>query len=78
MLLNCCKLKWERLLKETPDMPVFILMGQDKLAIPTVEFWLHIAKASGVNQEKLDKVYVHLEELRKYASEHPERMKKPD
>lgn len=63
MPMKCCIERWDRLMEETPDMPVFTLLGQDKLAIETVQFWMKRARESGVSEEKLAKVQLHLEAL---------------
>lgn len=74
----CCKERWERLLREDPEMPVFTLLAKDALAIETVEFWLKLAVESGVNQTKISKVQEHLEWLIEWRQAHPERMHIPD
>ena len=65
-------------MEESPDMPVFTLLGQDSLAVDTVKYWLQRAELLGVNKGKLIRVREHLEALAKYRQEHPEKMKRPD
>lgn len=55
-------------MQENPDMPVFTLLGQDELAVETVEFWMKRAKAEGVSANKLDKVQKHLDALKEWKS----------
>ena len=78
MPADCCKKRWERLLREDPEMPVFNLLGKDALAIETVEFWFKRAKESGVNPEKLQKVQEHLDAMIKFKADHPEKIQLPD
>lgn len=78
MPAQCCIDRWNRLMKENPDEPVFTLLGRDKLAVQTVKYWLSMARVSGVNQGKLIRVQEHLDALERFAREHPERMKYPD
>lgn len=74
----CCIDRFNRLVAEDPDMPVFTLHGTDAFAVDLVKEWLTKARMAGVNQAKIDKVQEHLTALEKYASEHPERIKIPD
>lgn len=78
MPAKCCVDRWERLMREEPDMPVFTLLGKDKLAVETVEFWLQRAKEEGVNDEKLVKVQEHLDALVAYRETKPDHMQLPD
>lgn len=78
MPLQCCIDRWERLLKEDPDMPVFTLLGKDILAIETVEYWIRRARVYEVNEEKLRKVQLHLDALKAYAAQHQDKMQVPD
>ena len=78
MPLQCCVNRWERLMRDDPDMPVFTLLAKDVLAIETTEFWMKRAKEVGVNAEKLAKVQDHLDALIAYKNQHPEKMQIPD
>ena len=78
MPAKCCKDRWERLLNEDPEMPVFTLLAKDALAIKTVEFWLAEAQKAGVNHDKIAKVQGHLDALVDYANKHPKEMHVPD
>lgn len=78
MPAKCCIDRWNRLMQEDPDMPVFTLLGKDLLAVETVEFWLSRARQSGVNDEKLAGVQRHLDALIEFRESHPDRMQLPD
>jgi hypothetical protein len=78
MPAECCKKRYERLLREDPEMPVFTLLGKDSIAIETVKFWMKRAKELSVNPEKMKKVQDHLDALIKYKQDHPEKIQIPD
>lgn len=78
MPAECCVERWERLLREDPEMPVFLLIGKDELAVETVEFWLSRAREEGVNLAKIRKVEAHRDALIDYSVARPERMQLPD
>lgn len=63
---------------EDPDMPVFVLLAKDELAIETTEFWLRRAEERGVNPAKLAKVQEHLDALIAFRDAYPELMHLPD
>jgi hypothetical protein len=65
-------------MREDPEQPVLTLLGQDALAIETVEHWLKLARERGVNANKIAKVEEHLYAMMEYAQQHPERVKIPD
>jgi len=71
----CCKEKWPLI---PDDEPVFILRGQDMLVIPVIEEWMRRASKEHVNSDKLAKVNDHLNAIRLFQVEHPERCKLPD
>ena len=75
---DCCKQRWERLMVEEPDMPVFTLLAKDAIAIETVEFWMARAKELGVNPEKMAKVQEHLDAMKAYKAANPDKVKTPD
>ncbi len=74
----CCVERWDRLMKEDPDMPVFTLLGSNQLAIETVLFWMSRAREVGVCNGKLMKAQQHLDALIAYRDEHPWKMQVPD
>ena len=78
MPAQCCKDRWERLLKDDPDMPVFTLLGKDMIAVETVRFWLKRAMELGVNAGKLARVREHLYALEQFAEQQTHRMQVPD
>ena len=78
MPATCCKKRWDRLLIEDPDMPVFTLHGKDLLAIETIEFWLSRATERGVNENKLQGVRNHLEAMKQFKINNLDRMQLPD
>lgn len=45
------------------DEPIFILRGQDKLAVPTVFFWAQIAEKHGVSLKKVSGAWAHAEAM---------------
>ena len=78
MPAQCCIDRWNRLMKEDPDMPVFNLLGKDLLALETVDFWIERAKERGVNLTKMQEVLEHRDAIAKFYEEHPERCQVPD
>lgn len=78
MPATCCVNRWNRLMDEDPDMPVFTLLGKDRLAVETVQFWMKRAREEGVNEVKLSKVQEHLDALVAFRESRPERMQLPD
>lgn len=78
MPAQCCVDRWNRLMQEDPDMPVFTLLGKDTLAIDTIRFWLNSARVQGVNREKQVKVQEHLDAMIAYRDSRPEKMQIPD
>jgi ribosomal protein L22 len=50
------------LLKEKKE-PVFILRGQDRLAVPTVFYWAQLAEKSGVDIKKVSGAWRHAEAM---------------
>lgn len=78
MPMQCCIDRWNRLMNEDPDMPVFTLLAKDVLAIETTEYWMRRARELGVNPAKMEKVQEHLNALIAYKNEHPDKMQVPD
>ncbi len=78
MPADCCKDRWDRLMKEEPDMPVFTLLAQDALAPVVIKAWLSHAHCVGVNRGKIIRVQEHLNAIEQWQVAHPSRVKKPD
>jgi hypothetical protein len=78
MPADCCKERWERLMHEDPDMPVFTLLAKDIIAIEVVEFWLRRAIELRVNPAKISRVQEHLKWLIEFKRDNPHRMQIPD
>jgi hypothetical protein len=75
MPAECCKKFW----KKIPDeVPVFTVVGWDKLAIRTVRCWCALALQEGVNMAKVQKGIDHVGWMEEYAALHPDAMKLPD
>jgi hypothetical protein len=60
------------------DVPAFTLVATDPLAKATCDFWLRLARALGVNGNKLSRSNADIEAIAKFAVDHPDRMKIPD
>jgi len=75
MPAQCCKDFWRKL---PDDVPVFTIVGYDKLAADTLECWLTFARANGVNRGKINRAQEHLAAIRAYQEAHPEKVKLPD
>jgi N-glycosylase/DNA lyase len=75
MPAECCKKFWERI---PEDVPVFTLVGWDRLAERTVRFWVSEASMAGVPAAKMQKGINHILWMQEYAEAHPEMMKLPD
>jgi hypothetical protein len=75
MPAKCCK---EKFTKIPDNVPVFTLIGWDKLGIRTIRFWLAEAAANGVPVTKLRKVLDDLQWFEEYAEKEPGMMKMPD
>lgn len=75
MPAQCCKDKWPTI---PEDEPVFVIRGKDLLALKTIQYWIDLAKGAGVNDEKMNAVYRHHNDILVFQREHPERCKIPD
>jgi hypothetical protein len=60
------------------DEPIFILRARDVAAVRTLESYRSEAEAAGSPPDHLQAVQLRVEQFRKFSSEHPDRMKKPD
>lgn len=49
--------------KADPQEPVFVLRGQDRLAVPTVFFWAQLAEKSEVDMKKVSGAWRHAEAM---------------
>jgi hypothetical protein len=78
MPAQCCKDRWARLLKEDDDMPVFTLLGKDKIALVAMDAWIAAAKVVGVNEDKMLRVLEHRNAIVQFQQKYPERCKIPD
>ena len=56
----------ERLARLDPEIPVFILQANDKLAEQRLVDWIRDAEAHGVNKEKIDGARERLKQFRNY------------
>lgn len=74
---QCCKDTWNKI---PDDEPVFILRGQDLLALEAVGRWVFDAgrHASGVPKEKVVAAQEHYNVMKHWQHDHPERCKIPD
>ncbi len=43
--------------------PIFILRGQDRLAVPTVFYWAQLAEKHGVDLKKVSGAWAHAEAM---------------
>lgn len=59
------------------DEPIVILRARDRLALPTLELYKKLAQADGCTDWFMERLDPPIEEFRKFATEHPERMKQP-
>ena len=75
MPLQCCKEKFSQI---PDDEPVFILRGQDLLALETVRHWMILARRAGVNAEKMRAVELHHDAILNFRIGNPNRVKVPD
>lgn len=71
----CCKDKWPEI---PDDEPVFVIRGQDLLALGAVSAWMEAARGAKVNLGKMIRVREHREAIERFQAEHPERCKIPD
>jgi hypothetical protein len=75
MPANCCKDFWARI---PEDEPVFILAGRDETSAEFVEAWIKNAEMLGVNADKIARARLHLDAIRTFQANYPERCKLPD
>ena len=59
------------------DEPLFLLRGRDRLAIRTLRFYHDESREDGCNDYHFSALDPAVETFRKFAQEHPERMKQP-
>lgn len=57
---------------------MFTLVGYDKLAARTVQFWIDEAIKEGVNPDKILGAQDHHEAMLTFARDSPDQMKLPD
>jgi hypothetical protein len=68
----------KKLLDIPPEEPIFILRGQDRSAIPVLNFYyLNNAQLSGP-EKWINDLADAIGEFSIFANNHPERMKEPD
>lgn len=60
------------------DEPIFILRARDISAVATLEKYRQEVEAAGSPTEHLQAVQLRVEQFRKWAQEHPDRMKVTD
>lgn len=60
------------------DEPIFEVLARDQLAQSTVVHWIERARAANVPEAKIARALQRYEEIIKFQSEHPERVKTPD
>lgn len=61
------------------DEPIFILRGQDPLALVPIYTWIDLAEKKHVNEEKVNRAAQHAEEFQSFQRGEPDRMKQvPD
>jgi len=64
--------------RSTDDEPVFLLCGRDVLAPDLVDEWAYRASCRGVRQAKTTDASVDAAAMRKWQTDHPDRVKVPD
>lgn len=75
MAKQCCVDTWN---KVAEDEPVFILRGQDKLALRVIETWITNAASAGVPASKIARAQQHFDDVARFQKQHPNRVKLPD
>jgi hypothetical protein len=50
------------------DEPIFVLKASDLLAVSAVAYWIDMARATGVNAEKIEAACRHLDQMVNWAS----------
>ncbi len=58
------------------DEPVFLLRAQDRLFIPTLQFYVALAQVVGCGEDLQQSLRVHIEEAKLWNLKHP--VKTPD
>lgn len=59
------------------DIPLFTLIGKDKFALQTLEYYYSLAK-KGCSPEFIEDLELLIEDFRKYREDNPGAIKVPD
>lgn len=59
------------------DEPLLLFRARDRLALKALEYYREISIADGCNAFHFSKLDADIEAFRRFAVEHPERMKQP-
>jgi hypothetical protein len=72
---QCCKDTWDKI---PEDEPVFVIRGKDVLGPTMILHWINSAKQLGVNQDKIERAYEHVNDMLNFQKENSSRVKIPD
>jgi hypothetical protein len=50
------------------DEPIFVLKASDLLAVPAVGYWIDMARATGVNAEKIEDARRHMDQMTEWRA----------